>query len=621
MAFLRLGSKSEIFHREGHTWVCTSGLPRDICINIGEMSFNLHKFPLLSRSGLLEKLIEEYSNGEGSSLNLRLDDIPGGAKAFELISKFCYGVRMELTAYNIVSVRCAAEYLRMTEDYGDGNLVMQAEAFLNEVLGNWSDSVRALEACEEVMPQAEELHIVSRCIESLATKASADPSFFSTTSSGRETRPSPEDSGLWNGISTATKTQYIGEDWWYQDVSFLSLPLYKRLILAIESKGLRPETIAASVVHYARRYLPLMNRQSSFDDVNSTVTNMPNTCEADQRALLEEIVGLLPNKKGVASTKFLIRLLRTAMVLHTSPSCRENLEMRVGAQLDQASLVDLLIPNMGYSETLYDVDCVQRILDHFMLVQQAAALATPPGIAEEGQIIKGSPDSLTPITMVANLIDGFLAEVASDVNFKLPKFEALAATIPDYARPVDDGLYHAIDVYMKTHHWIADGEREQLCRLMNCQKLSLEASTHAAQNERLPLRVIVQVLFFEQLRLRTSISGWFFVSDNLENSQNQINSAAAQQQRDNGGDDDVKQRVSELEKDCSSMKEEIQKLMKTKRSWRNFTRRLGFNRKSNSCCPKGSKASKLRAVAPSSGNRQQNCEKIEVVPPETVKVN
>ena len=40
---------------------------------------------------------------------------------------------------------------------------------------------------------------------------------------------------------------------------------------------------------------------------------------------------------------------------------------------------------------------------------------------------------------------------------------------------------------------------------MDCQKLSLEACTHAAQNERLPLRVIVQVLFFEQLQLRSSI--------------------------------------------------------------------------------------------------------------------
>jgi hypothetical protein len=31
----------------------------------------------------------------------------------------------------------------------------------------------------------------------------------------------------------------------------------------------------------------------------------------------------------------------------------------------------------------------------------------------------------------------------------LPKFQALAASIPDYARPLDDGLYHAIDVYLK----------------------------------------------------------------------------------------------------------------------------------------------------------------------------
>ncbi|XP_022746464.1 BTB/POZ domain-containing protein At5g03250-like [Durio zibethinus] len=508
----------------------------------------------------------------------------------------------------------------MTDDYGEGNLITQTESFLNEVLGNWADSIRALDACEEVLPYAEELHIVSRCIDSLATKACADPSLFSWPLPGRDTKQSPENTGLWNGISTATKTQPTGEDWWYEDVSFLSLPLYKRLILAIESRGMRPESIAASVAHYARRYLPLMNRQSSFNDAIPG-TNISNPSEADQRALLEEIVGLLPNKKGVTSSKFLIRLLRTAMVLHASPSCRENLEKRVGTQLDQASLVDLLIPNMGYSETLYDIDCVQRILDHFMIVEHAAAVATPPCIVEEGHLANGS-DSLTPMTMVASLIDGFLAEVASDVNFKLPKFETLAATIPDYARPLDDGLYHAIDVYLKAHSWITDVEREQICRLMNCQKLSLEASTHAAQNERLPLRVIIQVLFFEQLRLRTSISGWFF--DNLENSQNPsgnfgllknkgshpIDSA---QHRTTGGEDDVKHRVSELEKDCLSMKEELQKLAKTKRSWRNFTRRLGFNKKSHSCCSKGSKGSKpsnLRAP-PSSVDKQQNYENIE----------
>nr|XP_016434747.1 PREDICTED: BTB/POZ domain-containing protein At5g03250-like [Nicotiana tabacum] len=88
--------------------------------------------------------------------------------------------------------------------------------------------------------------------------------------------------------------------------------------------------------------------------------------EADQRALLEEIVELLPKQKGVTETRFLLRLLRTAMML-------------------QATLDDLLIPNSGYSvETLYDIDCFQRILDHFLLLDQASAAASPC-IMEENQ--------------------------------------------------------------------------------------------------------------------------------------------------------------------------------------------------------------------------------------------
>jgi len=106
---------------------------------------------------------------------------------------------------------------------------------------------------------------------------------------------------------------------------------------------------------------------------------------------------------------------------------------------------------------------------------------------------------------------------------------------------------------------------------MNCQKLSLEASTHAAQNERLPLRVIVQVLFFEQLRLRTSISGWFFVSDNLDSSQN-ANLALTEQDRVEATDN-MRERVTELEKECQVMRKELQMLVKTKRRWNIFWRK------------------------------------------------
>ncbi|KAG8647257.1 hypothetical protein MANES_09G068200v8 [Manihot esculenta] len=553
MALKRLGSKSEAFHRQGHTWLRTTGLQSDVTIEIGEMSFNLHKFPQLSKSGLLEKLIEEISSENGSICALRLDDIPGGAKAFELISKFCYGVKLELTALNVVSLRCAAEYLRMTEEYGEGNLIAQTEAFFNEVFSNWEDSLKALETCEEVLPSAEELHIVSRCIDSLAMKACMDPKVFNLPLSGQTKSQNEGSVIVCNGISVATKPEPMGDNWWFPDVSFLNLPFYRRLIIAIESRGMKPETIAASLIHYAKKYLPLMNKQSSFNNINhvNPGTTASFSPEADQRIILEEIVTLLPINKGVTSTKFLLRLLRTAM-------------KRVGAQLDQAVLVDL-IPNMGYSvETLYDVDCFQRILDHFVSLHQEKALSTSPCIVVEGQVRDGD-DVLTPITMVANLVDDLLAEVAADVNLKLPKFEVLAATIPDYARPLDDGVYHAIDVFLKAHPWLTDTEREQLCRLMNCQKLSIEASTHAAQNERLPLRAPGKL--------------------GIPKKDGSCPIDAAQ---DHDVNLDLRDRVSELEKDCSNMKEELQKLVNMKRKWKIFSKKFSFVQRLHPCNSKES---------------------------------
>lgn len=585
MACMKLGSKPEAFHLDGNSWICSTGLPSDVVIEVGDTSFHLHKFPLLSRSGLLESLIGECSRDDEQKCTVHLNDIPGGAKTFLLVAKFCYGVKLELTATNVIGIRCAAEYLRMNEDYGDANLIAQTENFMNEVFGSWSDSIKALETCEEVLTQAEELHIVSRCITSLAMKACADPSLFSGPASSHSGSESPAGAASWNGIGAAGKADSVGEDWWYEDACILKLPFYRRLILAIGNRGMKPEKVAGSVMRYAVRHLPLMRRQSS-----ATHSTVSSSSEADQKNVLEQIVELLPYQKAVFPTNFLLQLLRTSMILHAGSLCRENLERRIGAQLEQALLEDLLIPNMGCSvETLYDIDCVQRILDHY--IGEERDVNYPNANCVEGQLMEGS-HALTPMTMVANLVDSYLSEVAPDVNLKLLKFQSLAAVIPDYARPLDDGIYRAIDIYLKAHPWLTDSEREQLCRLMNCQKLSLEASTHAAQNERLPLRVIVQVLFFEQLRLRTSMAGWFFVSDNLGASQNpSCNLVLARTEAPNPATttqqlvvaaDDVKERVCELEKECLSMKQDLEKLVKTRGSWNILFRRLAFRLKSRS---------------------------------------
>ncbi|WOL18084.1 BTB/POZ domain-containing protein [Canna indica] len=586
MATLKLGSKAEAFELVGQTWKCLTELASDVIIEVGEMSFYLHKFPLVNRSGLLRKMISEFCSENGNHCVLQLHDIPGGAMAFELVAKFCYDIKIELNAANVVSVRCAAEHLGMTEDYIEGNLIMQTEKFLHEVLSSWKDSIKALQACKTLLPHAEQLHIVSRCINYLASKACADPSLINmagnTTTSSTATK-AQQGSNLWNGIVSAEAPKSVISNWWYEDASSFSLPFLKRFILAIEAKGMEPENVAGVLMFAAKKFLPGLNRSYTNFCASDSAPS-----EGDQRVFLEEIVQLLPTKKGVTSTKFLFGMLRTAITLRVSASCRENLERRIGVQLEEAALEDLLIPNLDDDSTQYDVDCVHQILAHFMATERTTA--TSVVVIDEGQSVTSLPAPLTPMASVAKLVDGYLAEVASDINLKLPEFLSLAAVIPNHARPLDDGIYRAIDIYLKTHPWLTESEKEQICQLVNCQKLSLEACTHAAQNERLPLRLVVQVLFFEQLHLRTSIAGRFVVSESMESSRTsngdfviQKRSIGAIQTEDDFhvDVDDMRLQVLELEKECLSMKQEIEKLGKPKiRSWKIFSRRIGFGIKS-----------------------------------------
>lgn len=584
------------FQRRGQAWFCTTGLPSDITVEVGEMLFHLHKFPLISRSGRIARLVIETTDDDDESCSIQLSDVPGGADAFELAAKFCYGVKVELTAANVAALRCAAEYLEMTDDYGEENLISKAEMFINQaVICSWKDSVKTLQSCEALLPLAEDLQIVQMCVDSLAMKACTDPSLFGWPMTEHGPFQSPGGSLLWNGINTGARVRNPRLDWWHEDITVLSLPLYRRVITAMESKGLRSESIAGALMHYARKSVPGLNRRQGGRDSGlrvlvSSLSTAPS--ENEQRALLESIEDLLPSQKGVATTQFLLASLRTAMILNSSRNCRNNLERRIGAQLEQAALDDLLIPNYSYtSETLYDVDCIQRILDHFLVFDETHEADTPRSF--DGSLI-GSP-SPSPIVAVAKLLDGYLAEVAPDVNLKPAKFQSLAEALPEYARGTDDGLYRSIDIYLKAHPWLTEPERDMVSSIMDCQKLSLEACTHAAQNDRLPLRIVVQVLFFEQLQLRSAISGSFFTADSTDLvHHSRPNLTGASISSVVGGDvwarhvregqvqrsdlDNMRLRVTQIESECSSLKIELQKLRTARGfagSWNAISRKFG----------------------------------------------
>lgn len=59
---------------------------------------------------------------------------------------------------------------------------------------------------------------------------------------------------------------------------------------------------------------------------------------------------------------------------------------------------------------------------------------------------------------------------------------------------------------LQAHPMLSEHERRRLCRVMDYQKLSMDACTHAAQNERLPIRVVVQVILSEQIKLSNALA-------------------------------------------------------------------------------------------------------------------
>ncbi|THU47724.1 hypothetical protein C4D60_Mb09t18650 [Musa balbisiana] len=61
MATMKLGSKAEAFQLEGQTWRCLTELASDVVIEVGEMSFNLHK------ADTSIQVFEDFKLSEGMS--------------------------------------------------------------------------------------------------------------------------------------------------------------------------------------------------------------------------------------------------------------------------------------------------------------------------------------------------------------------------------------------------------------------------------------------------------------------------------------------------------------------------------------------------------------------------
>ncbi|KAL3850346.1 hypothetical protein ACJIZ3_012228 [Penstemon smallii] len=579
------------FHREGNDWFCDARLPSDITLVVDGVNFHLHKFPLISRCGRIASIVEESESTTNDAFKITLEDFPGGHDTFFIIVKFCYGGRVEFTPRHVVMLYCAADYLDMTNNFGEDNLLSKSENYFHKhILRHWKDCILALQSCEPVIPRAENLQIISRCLTTLSVMVCTDPSLFGWPMMMYGSLQSPGGSILWNGINTGAKIHSTESDWWFEDISYLSVNLFERLIQTMEAKGISPENLTRAIMYYCKKHLPGLGRWQGGQSGNArTVASFSMTPAAvDQRVLLESVVKLLPEKKGKSFCRFLFGLLRVGLILGVSNSCQDSLERRIGIQLELATLDGLLIPSYSDTDTLYNTDCVERMINHFVSSEPSFTSISPSSFDQETSPLSGR------LKRVAKLVDNYIAEVASDVNLKPAKIRYLAEALPESSRSLHDGLYRALDIYFKTHLWLSDKEREQLCSIIDFQKLSIDACAHASQNERLPLRIVLQVLFFEQMQLRTALASCLHVLD-AENAPpasttvpNEMAGQIVQREgwvtvvRENRvlkvDMERMRSRVGELEEEFGKIKDEMKKVTKSHsylRSPRFVARRIG----------------------------------------------
>ncbi|XWS41788.1 hypothetical protein CRYUN_Cryun17cG0113400 [Craigia yunnanensis] len=390
-----------------------------------------------------------------------------------------------LNAYSVVAARCAAEYLQMYETAEKGNLIYKIDVFLNSsIFRSWKDSIIVLQTTKSLLPWCEELKVVSHCLDSIASKASIDTSKVDWSYTYNR-KKLPSENGNSPQLNGVRKPQMVPKDWWVEDLCELHIDLYKRVIATIKTKG----RVSGDVIGEALRRLPGFSKGM-----------IQNNDFIKYRSLVETIVWLLPTEKGTVSCSFLLRLLRAAILLDCGEMERNELMRRIGQQLPEATVTDLLVRAPAGEATIYDVDIVHKLVEEF--VTHSSLIDPFENEFQESRSPKFGPDASK--VLVAKLIDGYLAEIARDPNLPLSKFVNLAENIASFSRPSHDGFYRAIDMYLKEHPGISKSERKRICRLLDCRKLSAEACMHAVQNERLPLRVVVQVLFFEQVRATAS---------------------------------------------------------------------------------------------------------------------
>ncbi|KAI9080952.1 hypothetical protein K1719_037113 [Acacia pycnantha] len=462
------------------TWSQETGLPVSIRVRVADKIFNLHRFPLASKSGYFKKKL----NNDTSEIELPAD-FPGGADTFEMIALFIYGSSSLIDPFNVASLRCAAEFLEMTEEQCSGNLCERFDLYLNQVvLQSWDDTLIVLQRCQILLPCSEDLLIVSRCIESLAFMACMeilDPE-------GRRDTPVVTMEELASQSWSCEMKDMVPEELWIKDLIALPFDFFKRVIGSLRRQGMKEKYVSPIIVFYANKWLLSRKTPTQFtesDILHGLVNLLPigdNNRSSSNNNNNNGSIIKASSSKVIIPVGFYFALLSKYLELGLkSESIKRKLQDQITALLHFAQEEDFF--------PLLVLDYSVSTMEIIVLKYVASNSETNHSPVDEARCYR-----------VAELWDSYLLHVV-DANPEMePKrFMELIERVPAAYRHSHDRLYRAINNFLKRIREISQEEKGAICKNLSCQKLSQETCIEAVQNELMPLRLIVQALFVQQL--------------------------------------------------------------------------------------------------------------------------
>lgn len=501
-----------------------------------------------------------------------IDDFPGGAEAFELVSRFCYGDGggVEVTASNVCALHCGALFLGMTEEVSRFNLLYQTTSFLESMADwSWADTVACIKGLEPCLSYAASCGLAHRLISALLVKIAPHSSdvnvtgnpvpgrtttIWSFSSSSNSSASPPETPPSVKRRMSATPESIQPRSsitaWWFEDLTALSPGVIELLFQGVGGQGSPYHKgdggggggsllLTKFLLHY-------LKSKSAAARANSSRFDYSGLAETAAR-------GVIHAGHTAFSCRGLLWVLRVGSGFGLSRECRDGLEGLIGEVLDRATLDDLLVSSGGKEKGAYDVSLVQRLVRVFVGY-------SGDGYGAWAQRVK----------KVGRLVDKYLGEIAPDQRLEVAKFLGVAESLPDSARDCFDGMYRAIDIYLQSHPRLPEEERSKICRCLNYTKLTLEACKDLAKNPRIPPTISVRALISQQPNLPSPDSHYYSCSSRPRTSgaclfydggdTESFSSAEEESQDMRVNLQNMQWRVVELEKACREMKAQMSKL-------------------------------------------------------------